>query len=1034
MLKNKIFKRVCAGLLAGACAFSMLANTFSGMIRASAEDTSTIEFPSSDEVVAQAAKLLGTRYTYGAKGGNPYTTPYKLKSVSEINAQGIDCSGLIWWTLTNLGYKTSGFGQNNPVPADSFGWLGTLGTKTITYGGVTAPIDIEKENLPTPADTNASKTYEYWECKDGSTIIPGSVVIAQNPNGEDHSWIYIGEFDSRDDVVAYLKEIGVSESLINSKTVGDGKGSGGKHWRIESNGSEGVVINNKTSGKTVSAMNMYAFRVTPHEVTFEIDKYTTNGKLVGSSPVDNSTAVYGIYKDADCSVEIAKITIGEDGRGFVKLPPATYYAKELSAPTGYALDDTVYPIKPGENSVIEEIAYGNIQINKTAEDGVIGDREFMVAWTENGEEKTKTAKTDDSGTAFFSNLRVYDLTNGKAIKYNVSEINVETRYVTPKEQDVVLTDGDKNYTVNVSFDNELIKGRISVQKIGDSFKSVRSAEMTVNGDPISFYTPHFSVSGLEGAVFEVKAVNDIITADGTVRVKAGEVVDTIITDKTGYAQTKPLYLGKYTVTEKSAPFGYVRNRKTETVELKSEGQTADVETSFVNDYQSVKIHLTKFMEHDETYDVGSKEDAVNVVFGLYADEQITAADGSFIPADGLISYVSVGEDMTATFEAKLPFGKYYVKEIATDDKYVISDKRYTVELKYAGQDTKTVEIDCGKFENNLKRGSVYGIKVDKHDKPLANAVFGLFKADCKVFDADHSIATAVSDENGYFSFKAIPYGKYIVTEIEAPTGYVFSDKKYDVVIDDDKDKVEIKAENSDTELHVSKQDIYGEELEGAVIQIIDADGNIFEEWVSEKTIHTVTNIPAGSYTLHEAAAPEGFVISTDISFDINRNNVVTVNGVQAEAFDENGVPTIVMIDDTTKVKISKKDITNENELPGAKLIVIDEEGRTIEEWISSTEPHYIEGKLIAGKTYTLREITAPDGYEIAIDVQFTVNEDGTVTEVVMYDEHTPETPPSTPPKTGADADDRTLKTLLAVSALCLAVMMVAALRIKGKKR
>jgi len=1030
MIGKKLIKRVCAGLLAGACAFSMLANSFSGMIRASAEDTSTIEFPSSDEVVAQAAKLLGTKYTYGAKGGNPYTTPYKLKSVSEINAQGIDCSGLIWWTLTNLGYKTSGFGQNNPVPADSFGWLGTLGTKTITYGGVTAPIDIEKEHLPTPENTAASKTYEYWECKDGSTIIPGSVVIAQNPNGEDHSWIYIGEFDSRDDVVEYLKNIGVPDSMITAKTVGDGKGSGGKHWRIESNSSEGVVINNKTSGKTVSAMYMFAYRITLRKVCFEITKKDKEGNLVGISRVDGSSAEYGIYIDKDCTKKVAAITIGSNGKGAVTLDKGTYYIKETKAPKGYTLDTKIYTTTGGNTTSVEAEETGTIMINKTAEDGVIGDREFKITYTEDGKEKSVTKKTDSNGIAAFSDLKVYDLSNGKAIKYNVSEINVETRYITPKEQDVVLTDGDKDYTVNVSFDNELIKGRISVQKTGDSFKSVRSAEMTVNGDPISFYTPHFSVSGLEGAVFEVKAVNDIVTAGGTVRVKAGEVVDTITVDKNGYAQTKPLYLGEYTVTEKSAPFGYVRNRKTETVELKSEGQTADVETSFVNDYQSVKIHLTKFMERDEAYDVGSKEDAVNVVFGLYADEQITAADGSFIPADGLISYVSVGEDMTATFEAKLPFGKYYVKEIATDDKYVISDKRYPVELKYAGQDTKTVEIDCGKFENDLKRGSVYGIKVDKHDKPLANAVFGLFKADCKVFDADHSIATSVSDENGYFSFEAIPYGKYIVTEIEAPTGYVFSDKKYEVVIDEDGDKVEIKAENSDTELHVSKQDIYGEELEGAVIQIIDADGNIFEEWVSEKTIHTVTNIPAGSYTLHEAAAPEGFVISTDISFDIDRNNVVTVNGVQAEAFDENGVPTIVMIDDTTKVKISKKDITNEDELPGAKLIVIDEDGNTVEEWISSTEPHYIEGKFIAGKTYTLREITAPDGYEIANDVTFTVNEDGTVIEVVMYDEHTPETPPSTPPKTGVDADDHGIA--YALAAIAVGAILLIATRKKVK--
>ena len=146
--------------------------------------------------------------------------------------------------------------------------------------------------------------------------------------------ISVGEFNSRSDVVSYLKSIGVSDSLINSKTVGDGKGAGGRHWRIESNGSEGVVINNKTDGKTATAMNMSAFRITKTDVTFEIDKYNTNGDLVGKSSVDNSTAVYGIYSDKSCKNKVAEIKIGSNGKGSVKLPSKTYYAKELiSMPT-----------------------------------------------------------------------------------------------------------------------------------------------------------------------------------------------------------------------------------------------------------------------------------------------------------------------------------------------------------------------------------------------------------------------------------------------------------------------------------------------------------------------------------------------------------------------------------------------------------------------------------------------------------------------------------------------------------------------------
>lgn len=270
--KSKILKKLGAGFMAGLCAFSMLGSSVSGAITANAASTSTENsaFPSSDTVIAKAATLLGTPYTFGNKGyWYAYNQgQYTPLSVQTINNLGIDCSGLVYYTLTQLGYKTSGFSWNNPVPVDTDHWLTVSDNCTITYDGVTSKVDVEKQNIKTT-------DRPYWECADGSNITPGSVVVAQNPYGEDHAWIYMGEFDSKNDVVSYLKSIGVSESLINSKTVGDGKGAGGRHWRIESNGSEGVVINNKTDGKTATAMNMSAFRITKTDVTFEIDKYNT---------------------------------------------------------------------------------------------------------------------------------------------------------------------------------------------------------------------------------------------------------------------------------------------------------------------------------------------------------------------------------------------------------------------------------------------------------------------------------------------------------------------------------------------------------------------------------------------------------------------------------------------------------------------------------------------------------------------------------------------------------------------------------------
>ena len=484
--KSKILRKLSAGFMAGLCAFSMLGTSLSGVITANAASNSTQNsaFPSSDTVIAKAATLLGSPYTFGNKGyWYAYNQgQYTPLSVRTINNLGIDCSGLVYYTLTQLGYKTSGFSWNNPVPVDTDHWLSVNDNCTITYDGVTSKVDVEKQNIKTT-------DRPYWECSDGSTITPGSVVVAQNPYGEDHAWIYMGEFDSKNDVVSYLKSIGVSESLINSKTVGDGKGAGGRHWRIESNGSEGVVINNKTDGKTATAMNMSAFRITKTDVTFEIDKYNTNGDLVGKSSVDNSTAVYGIYSDKSCKNKVAEIKIGSNGKGSVKLPNKTYYAKEIKAPTGYALDKTVYKIKAGVNKVKEDFQTGKIKINKSAEDGIISGRKFKITYSYNGKSLSETAKTNAKGIATFDDLKVYDMSTGKAITYTVSEINVDTRYEAPKAKNVKLTDGDVDLTINVKFNNELKTGSIKINKQSeDNHNGGREFTVTGNGKTYSIKT------------------------------------------------------------------------------------------------------------------------------------------------------------------------------------------------------------------------------------------------------------------------------------------------------------------------------------------------------------------------------------------------------------------------------------------------------------------------------------------------------------------------------------------------------------------
>ena len=767
-----------------------------------------------------------------------------------------------------------------------------------------------------------------------------------------------------------------------------------------------------------NAVKGVSFDIAPtQDVVFNGKTVQKAGEVIGTLTTDDNGVASSKY-----------IEYASDGtQGYEKVLPIypnfEYAITETSAPEPYIVPkDNVTTFTavsekadtltiPHEVTISDDVQTGMLDVYKTdngtkmplanavfevraAKDFSIGAKQLHKAG-----ELICTMTTGADGHADSGDAEMYI-----GAEYTLTEINAPEGYTLNSDSKTFtfnFAGNEFEYTkLGIDFDNTSQQGKISVHKTGEIFSGVTALGTAISVDEdgtvheagYNIYTPHFASGFLSGAEFEVTAAEDIITADGTVRANKGDVVATLITDNNGYAETPLLYLGKYTVTETKAAYGYVNNHEPQTVELTYAGQEIavrdTVNTDFTNKYQGVSVHLTKFMEHDEIYGVGEDSDAKNVVFGLYADEPLVADNGSSIPKDGLVDVASVGEDMTVRFGQKLPFGRYYIQEISTDEKYVISGEKHIVTFEYAGQDTEVVDIDGGTFENDLKRGSVKGVKISDHDEPLANAVFGLFKADTTEFTAENAIVTATSDENGSFGFDEIPYGKYIVTEIKQPAGYIFSDKKYDVVISEDEQEIEINAINESTHLNVSKKDIYGNELIGASMQILDSEGNIFTEWVSDGTIHTVTNIPAGSYVLKETASPDGFVIATEIVFSIDEYNNVTVEKVDALSTDENGNATITMVDDTTKVCITKLDITGEKEVVGAKLQVKDNNGNVVDEWISTNEAHEINGVLTAGGTYTLHEEYAPDGYVVANDVTFTVDENGEVTKVTMYDDTT----------------------------------------------
>ena len=436
-------------------------------------------------------------------------------------------------------------------------------------------------------------------------------------------------------------------------------------------------------------------------------------------------------------------------------------------------------------------------------------------------------------------------------EYSLVEVQAPYGYAldkTPVAFSVSLENAEKENSltiVKVEKQNTAQKGKISVRKTGDIFTSVTTASSAYtneNGEMIvnpTTYTPVFADGDLSGAVFQVKAKEDIVTEDGTVRAYAGDVVSEITTDENGYAETEPLYLGKYEVREIKAPDGYVLNNKPKDVELTYAGQEIavrdTVNASFVNDYQSVEISLSKVMENDELFGIGNNNEYLSVRFGLFAAEDIQAADGTVIPADGLISEISLDENMTAVIAEKIPFGKYYVQEIATDEHYVLNGEKYLVTFEYMGQEVTTVSIDCGQFVNELKRGKVEGIKVNESDEPLENALFGLFAVDTSEFTSENAYMTAVSDENGYFEFDENPYGEYIVREIEAPTGYILSGESYPVTVCEDGETITIRTVNKPITVEVSKVDVYGEELIGAEMQLIDSQDNVVDVILYNKT-------------------------------------------------------------------------------------------------------------------------------------------------------------------------------------------------------
>ena len=378
--------------------------------------------------------------------------------------------------------------------------------------------------------------------------------------------------------------------------------------------------------------------------------------------------------------------------------------------------------------------------------------------------------------------------------YEIVEQNTCYGYVLDSTPVPLKVDGSKT-VVTVEKHNIAQKGTITVAKTGEVFSTVSQTDRLCQ--------PVYETKGLQGAVYEITAAEDVYTLDGTLRYAKGAVVDEITTEKDGRATSKPLYLGKYEIREIKAPYGMVLNGESQTIELTYAGQEISItETSaeFCNERQKAEISLAKMLAQDEKFGIGMNNEILSVQFGLFADEDLKAADGSVIPKDSLLEIVSCDENGKAAFSTDIPVGaKLYVKEIATDSRYILSDTKYPVEFVYAGQEIANVKIKAnnGKvIENNLIYGNIKGLKIDREtEETIADAMFGLFHGDETEFTEANAVLTATSDENGIFVFENVPFGNWTVKELQPAPNYLPSDDIYRITVANNNQVIEITAVN-----------------------------------------------------------------------------------------------------------------------------------------------------------------------------------------------------------------------------------------------
>ena len=736
----------------------------------------------------------------------------------------------------------------------------------------------------------------------------------------------------------------------------------------------------------------------------EFEVYAAENIYTADHQVDeNGERTMYFAKDA----LVATVTTGEDGYATVKnLPLGSYYVKEKNAPESYVL-----------NTVPENVEFAYADQNTA-----VVKKEISV--TDERQKVSITVEKQDQETGKTVAGAVFGIYNSKDIKSADGKLLVKADTLLQK-----MTSDEEGQAV-CTLDLPLGSYYVKELEAPDGYVSsdeVLTFDASYQGQDVQTVTLK-SVKKNQPTTVEITK-SDVTTGvelDGAylkVTDKDGNVVDSWTSSKDAPHVIKYLKAGEtYTLHEEFAPHGYlVANDVTFTVK-----ETADVQKVEMKDEVPVgQLLINKkgefldsvtlidkvkgVVEHIFNYITGNLSD---VTFEVYAEEDIKAADGvseDYYKADELIATIKTDETGIAKLE-NLPLGKYYVKEKGTAYGHVLDDEIRHVDLSYVDQNTPVVVYDED-WQNNRQRVEVNVLKKEKDtDRTLEGAVFGLYaKEDIKsettgkvLIEADEIIELKSTDQDGKITFAAdLPVGaSYYIKELYAPDGFVTNDEVKEFTFDyagEDQPTVtfDFEFENQPTVVEFTKSSLTtGKELPGCKLKVVDAEGNVVDEWTSGKEAHVIRELTVGKeYTLVETKPADGYVTAESVKFTIE---------------DTADIQKVEMKDDVTKLEISKQDIAGK-ELPGAKLTILDQDGKVVESWTSTDKAHYIE-RLPIGK-YTLREETAPEGYLIAKDVEFEVKDTGEVQHVTMVDEEkpaekTPESgkPVSDAPKTGDNSN------------------------------